>query len=323
MFSPFAASPWTFRGDGRLAPVPFLIAGIVNVTPDSFSDGGRCLDPEPAMERVRQLAEEGAHILDLGAESTRPGAEDIGPDEEMRRLLPVLTRTMALRENPAEGFPPAVSFLAPDGRGQAVPFLVSIDTFRAETAASALELGADIINDVSGCTFEPALLDVLVQYAPAYVLGHSPARPADMQGKARYEDVLEDLVRYFDERLETLIRAGLPESRVCLDPCIGFGKTLEHSLRILNGIDRLAVFGRPLFFGISRKSFLGEITGYETGERDMHTQVATASLARKGVAVHRVHDARAARATLALAGLLDFSPPAGLSPVARAAGNLP
>jgi dihydropteroate synthase len=321
MESPFATSPWTFRGDRRLVPVPFLIAGIVNVTPDSFSDGARTLEPEAAMERVRRLAAEGARILDLGAESTRPGAADIGPDEEMRRLRPVLARTVALRDHSAGD--PALSLRAPDGREQSLPFLVSVDTFRAETAALALESGADIINDVSGCTFEPALMDVLVQYAPAYVLGHSPARPARMREEARYGDVLEDLARYFGERLETLVRAGLPETRVCLDPCIGFGKTPEHSLRILNNLHRLAAFGRPLFLGVSRKSFLGGITGYEAGEGDMHTQVATAFLAWKGAAVHRVHDARAALATLALADLLDFPRKAMPPPAGRAAGALP
>jgi dihydropteroate synthase len=272
------------------------------------------------MERVRDLAGEGARILDLGAESTRPGAADIGPDEEARRLRPVLARTVALRDGPE--CPPALSLLAADGQEQTLPFLVSVDTFRAGTAILALEMGADIINDVSGCTFDPDLLEVLVQYAPACILGHSPARPADMQAAARYGDVLEDLARYFGERLETLVRAGLPETRLSLDPCIGFGKTREHSLRILKGLDRLAAFGRPLVIGISRKSFLGEITDYAVEERDMHTQVATAFLARKGVAVHRVHNARAARATLALADLLDFPLRTGLSPEARTAGNL-
>jgi dihydropteroate synthase len=311
MDSPLAAAPWTFRGGWRLKPVSGLIAGIVNLTPDSFSDGGRYLEPEAALGQVRRLAGEGAGILDLGAESTRPGAADIGPAEEIRRLRPVLARTVALRDHSGG----ALALSVPGGGERTVPFLVSVDTFRAETAAMALEEGADIINDVSGCTFDPALKDVLVQYGPAYVLGHSPARPADMQGKAVYGDVLEDLERYFGQRLETLVRAGLPETRLCLDPGIGFGKNLEHNLRVLRGLDRLAAFGRPLFAGVSRKSFLGQITGYGAGERDMHTQVVTAFLARKGVAVHRVHDVRAARATLALAGLLE-------SPAGPAAGNL-
>ncbi|MDR1360597.1 MAG: dihydropteroate synthase [Deltaproteobacteria bacterium] len=317
MDSPFAAAPWTFRGGASLAPVPCLIAGIVNLTPDSFSDGASCLEPEAALARVRQLTDEGARIIDLGAESTRPGAADIGPEEELRRLRPVLEQTLALRDHPDAGTPADLALLGPDGSRRALPFLVSVDTFRAKTAAMALEAGADIINDISGCAFDPALPDVLVQYAPAYVLGHSPARPADMLGRTSRGDVLEELERYFGQRLESLVRAGLAETRLILDPGIGFCKNAQDNLRVLRGLDRLAAFGRPLCLGVSRKSFLGEITGYAVEERDMHTQVLTAFLARKGVAVHRVHDARAARATLALAGLLDAPSTAG-----RAAANL-
>ncbi|MDR2161756.1 MAG: dihydropteroate synthase [Desulfovibrio sp.] len=310
MLPSLAESPWTFRGGARLAPLPSLIAGIVNLTPDSFSDGGLYRDPDEAMARVRQLVAEGSGIIDLGAESTRPGAEDIGPEEEMRRLRPALARTLAWRADTAPGENP-VTLLAPDGTAATLPFLVSVDTFRAKTAALALEMGADIINDVSGCTFDPRLAEVLAHYRPAYILGHSPARPADMCKNPHYEDIAEDLARYFEERLETLAQAGLPESRILLDPCPGFGKTTEHTLRLLERLDRLGAFGRPLFFGVSRKSFLGDITGYPARERDMHTQVITAFLARKGVAVHRVHDARAARATLALTTLLECRPQTG------------
>lgn len=275
---------WRLLGGGRLAPAPFFIAGIVNVTPDSFSDGGRFLAPESALAHARRQLEEGAHILDLGAESTRPGAEDIGPDEEIKRLDGVLPALLALR----------------DAAGVEKPFVVSIDTYRAKTTTWCLERGVDIINDVSGAVFEPEIIDALVQFKPGYVLGHSPERPAEMQKNPYYDNVVEELLRYFDERINTLVKAGLPEECIAVDPCIGFGKTVEHCLEIMAAAERFAIFGRPLFFGISRKSFIGAVAGYPVEERDMHTQVATALLAEKGVHIHRVHNVGAAKGTLAL-----------------------
>lgn len=289
---------WTIMGDKALAPVPFFVAGIMNLTPDSFSDGGKYEELNAAMLHVRQMVCDGAHIIDLGAESTRPGAEDIGAAKEMRRLIPVLEKTLLFRDalvgSEADGGAP------PDYP----PFAVSIDTFRAETAALALSMGVDIINDVSGGTFEPEMAEVLADYKPGYVLGHSPSRPADMQVNPRYNNVVEDLLQYFDERMSALVKAGLPESRICLDPCIGFGKTVEHSLAIMASTERFASLGRPLYYGISRKSFLGCVTGYPKEDRDMHTQVAISFLARQGVHIHRVHDVRAAVATLRLVSKL-------------------
>ena len=314
-------------GDRTLAPVPFLIAGIVNITPDSFSDGGLHAKPEEAVSHARRLVEDGAHIIDLGAESTRPGAVEIGSIEEIRRLVPVLQETVRFRDtvmekarqdsgphcnnNPAQ--PTGSGTRAKDAQARDADntthrqssFVVSVDTFRAHTAAMALSMGADIINDVSGGIFEPEMVEVIASYKPGYVLGHSPERPAVMQKAPHYENVVEELLRYFTKRMNILVKAGVPESRICLDPCIGFGKTVEHSLQIMASVDRFRVLGRPLFFGISRKAFISSITGYSREDRDMHTQVVTAYLARHGVRIHRVHNVRAAVATLTLSAMLE------------------
>lgn len=281
---------WKIRRGRIFTPAPFLVAGIVNITPDSFSDGGRYAEHEDAIARVRQMMAEGVHMVDLGAESTRPGARDIGPDEEWRRLEPVLEKTLALRDDAEKA----------KSESDVPVFAVSIDSFRAATAARAAEAGADVINDVSGASFDPAMAEVLAQYQPGYVLGHSPARPDTMQQSPRYDNVVEELLRWFESRMALLVSRGLPEECICLDPCIGFGKTLAHTLDIIAAIPRFAALGRPLYFGISRKSFLGEITGLPVNERGGATQAATALLARAGVQIHRVHDTAETLATLAV-----------------------
>jgi dihydropteroate synthase len=275
---------WRITGGRLLTPAPFIIAGIVNTTPDSFSDGGKFFTLEDAVNRVRDIVAQGAHMVDLGAESTRPGAEDIGHAEEWRRLEPVLAQSLHLR----------------DSKPGHCPFVVSIDTFRAETAVKALTMGADIINDVSGGSFDPGMDEALAAYKPGYVLGHSPARPDQMQQNPHYAHVVDELLRWFSTRMNALVKAGLPEECICLDPCIGFGKTLEHTLDIMAAIPRFLALGRPLYFGISRKSFIGAITGQSAQERDTSTQVATALLAQAGVHVHRVHQVADTVATLKL-----------------------
>ena len=306
---------WRISGGRRLTPAPFLVAGIVNITPDSFSDGGRYVSPDAALTRVRRIVAEGADMADLGAESTRPGADDIGHGEEWRRLEPVLTGTLALRSALVRQASPSPA--APSRP----PFAVSIDTFRAETAARALapgktraEAGADIINDVSGGTFDPAMADVLAEFTPGYVLGHSPALPGVMQKAPRYGDVVDELMHWFSTRLNVLIKAGLPEECICLDPCVGFGKNLEHNLAVCAAAPRFAALGRPLYYGISRKTFLGALLGTHFPQpppqddrnpaspsghpRDSATQIAVALLARDGVAIHRVHQVADTVATL-------------------------
>lgn len=301
--SPTSKQLWRITGGRRLELAPFLVAGIVNITPDSFSDGGSFLKPEAAMARVRQVLEEGADMLDLGAESTRPGAEDIGHDEEWRRLAPVLEQVLDLRaalRRKDSGKP------AGTGASLSGSFTVSLDTFRAETAAKALYyLGeghpggpVDVINDISGAAFDPAMADVLASFKPGYVLGHSPARPAEMQRDPRYDNVVEALLAWFTARMTRLVKAGLPEECIVLDPCIGFGKNTDHNLAIMAAIPRFAALGRPLYFGVSRKSFIGAITGEAALRRECSTQVVTAWLAHAGVAVHRVHQVAETVATL-------------------------
>jgi dihydropteroate synthase len=256
------------------------VAGIVNVTPDSFSDGGLYQAPERALGRCRALADEGAHLLDIGAESTRPGSAGVTPEEELARLRDVAGSA------PAIGIP------------------VFVDTWRASTAAAVLDMGVHGINDISGATFDPAMADVLGQYKPGYVLMHTPAPPRTMQAHARYDSVVDSVRAFFEENMARLVRAGLPENRIALDPGIGFGKNLEQNLAILRHIERLHTFGRPLYIGISRKTFLGELLQAPVSGRDAPTHTATAMLASRGVYAHRVHDVAGAVAALRLASAL-------------------
>lgn len=288
---------WRIRGGRRLTPAPFLVAGIVNLTPDSFSGNG-CAAEEAGREVARHVREN-ADIVDIGAESTRPGACDIGPAEEWQRLAAVLPSVFELRRHIGEAAQSAVHQAAPQQRPQGLSqkkwFAISIDTYRASTAASALALpsgdedGVDIINDIAGGSFDPAMAEVLAQYKPGYVLGHCPERPAVMQENPHYTNIVDELMQWFTKRMDCVVKAGLPEECICLDPCIGFGKTLEHNIAVIAAIPRFASLGRPLFFGISRKSVIGGITGQPVDERDISTQVLTALLAESGVEIHRVH----------------------------------
>lgn len=265
------AATWTIAGGRVLGPAPFLLAGIINATPDSFYDGGRHFAPAVAVSRGRELAQQGAQILDIGGESTRPGALQVPEADELARVVPVIR---ALAEH--------------DGPG---PFpVIAVDTYKAKVAAAALEAGAAIVNDVSACRFDPALLDVLAQHKPGYVLMHSQGEPRTMQHSPQYGDVVDDLCAFFEERLAVLVAAGVPESNIVLDPGIGFGKLLEHNLAILRGIERFGRLGRPLYMGLSNKSLWGALLGLGPQERQQATAVATALLVARGVLVHRVHE---------------------------------
>jgi len=273
---------WTVTGGRVLGPAPFLLAGIVNVTPDSFYDGGRHFEPAAAVSLGRQLVSEGAHILDIGGESTRPGAPAVSEADELSRVIPVIRELAAL--------PGA------EGGSLSGPFpLLAVDTYKAKVAAAALEAGAAIINDISACRFEPSLLDVVAQHKPGYVLMHSLGEPGTMQKDPRYADVVDDITAFFEQRLGVLIRAGVPEANIVLDPGIGFGKLLEHNLAILRGVERFGRLGRPIYMGLSNKSLWGTLLGIGTQERQQATAVATALLVARGVLVHRVHEVACAR----------------------------
>lgn len=269
---------WTLKGGTVLGPAPFLIAGIVNVTPDSFYDGGEHAEAEPGIAHGLRLANEGAHILDVGGESTRPYADEVTEAEEMRRVVPVI-----------EGLAAAKTGCA-----------LSVDTYKAKVAAAALDAGATILNDVSAFEFEPELLDVIGQYRPGYVLMHSLGRPGTMQNKPKYGSVVDEIIAFFEAKLEILDKAGLPGDRIVLDPGIGFGKLLEHNLAILREIERFNVLGLPIYMGLSNKSLWQGLLGLGTGERQNATQAATAVLAGKGVPIHRVHEVKFTRQTLTI-----------------------
>lgn len=274
---------WEVKGGRVLGPAPFLVAGILNVTPDSFYDGGAHLEPEAAVAQAARLLAEGADLLDVGGESTRPGARPVEASEELERVLPAVRALMGLRDAADE-----------------VP-AVSVDTYKAEVAARALESGAVIVNDVSACRFDHGLVDVLAQHRPGYVLMHSLGRPEDMQTDPRYADVVEDILAFFEERLAFLVRQGLPENRVVLDPGIGFGKTLEHNLDILRRVERFLVLGRPVYMGLSNKSLWQKLLGLGPTQRRTATAVATALTWAKGARIHRVHEAAQAVQSLRVA----------------------
>lgn len=281
--APVTGAPWFVRGGGAVAvSAPFGVMGIVNLTPDSFYDGGAHADPRKGLAHALRLLEQGADILDLGAESSRPGAAALEPAEELERLLPVLA---GLRQ-------------------RASGAVISVDTYHAATAAMALEQGAAIINDISACSFDPELLDVLVQYKPGYVLMHSQGRPDRMQHDPRYGDVRREVREFFERELTRLTAAGLPENRIVLDPGIGFGKTLEHNLALLSHPEDWLGFGRPALMGLSMKSMFGALLGLPPPQRGTATQAATALLWSRGVFWHRVHDVAAARQSLAVAAAL-------------------
>ncbi len=253
--------------------------GIVNVTPDSFYDGGKYEDAGNAAAHAEFLLASGADVLDLGAESTRPGARPVAPRTEWERLEPALEAV----------------------RHTAANVVISIDTRHALAAAKALEAGAAIINDVSACQHDPGLVDVLAQYKPGYVLMHSQGDPANMQAAPRYSNVVAEIKYFFEKKLNELTANGVPENRIILDPGIGFGKTLEHNLEIMRRFSEFKSFGRPLMAAISMKSFLGQLLDLPLHDREQQTAVASALLFAKGASWHRVHNPRPCVMSLLLA----------------------
>jgi dihydropteroate synthase len=242
--------------------------GVVNVTPDSFSDGGLFLDARAAVAYARGLVEEGAAIVDVGGESTRPGSEGVSLDEELRRVEPVLERL------------------------QDVP--VSIDTSKAEVARRAAALGAVMVNDVTALRGDPELAGVVAASGSYVCLMHMLGEPRTMQDDPRYDDVVSEVAAFLEERVSFAVEAGIPEERICVDPGIGFGKTVEHNLELVARLDEIAALGRPVVVGASRKRFLGRVLGDpEALTGPVAAGVAVAVLAfERGASIFRVHDVR-------------------------------
>lgn len=257
-----------------LVPRPLLM-GILNVTPDSFSDGGRFRDPGAAVAHALQLEAEGADIIDIGGESSRPGAEPVSPAEELARVIPVVE---ALR-----------------GRCRAA---LSVDTTKAAVARAALAAGAHIINDISACTADPGMVDVLCAGGAGVVLMHMQGDPRTMQDAPRYGDVVAEVRGYLAERARALQSAGMAAERIVVDPGIGFGKTQEHNLQLLARLDALAGLGFPVAVGLSRKRLLGALTGRPVDARLAGALAGLAWCVAQGAAVLRVHDVAASRDAL-------------------------
>jgi len=265
-----------------LAPGAFRLMGIVNVTPDSFSDGGRFLQPGAAIEHSLRLIGEGAHILDVGGESTRPGAEPVAAEAELERVQPVI-----------EG-------LAAAGTG----VQISIDTSKATVASASLHAGASLVNDVSAFRADPQMAAVVADSDAECCLMHMLGEPRTMQQDPRYEDVLDEVKAFLEERLAFAVSEGVSERRVLLDPGIGFGKTVEHNLELLRRLDELSSLGRPLVIGTSRKSFLAAIAGgaeHGPTARLAGTVASNVLALERGASVFRVHDVAPAREALAVA----------------------
>jgi dihydropteroate synthase len=241
------------------------VMGVVNVTPDSFSDGGVHLDPDLAAAAARRMVEEGAAIVDVGGESTRPGSDGVSADEELRRVVPVLDRL-----------------------GGDLP--VSIDTAKAAVASAALERGAILVNDVTALRGDPELAGIVAGHGAYLCLMHMQREPRTMQAEPRYGDVAAEVASFLEERLEFAVAEGIPEGRVCLDPGIGFGKTLAHNLELVRRLDVLVALGRPVLVGFSRKSSLRRLTG---SDDLLGASVAAAVAAfERGATILRVHDVK-------------------------------
>jgi dihydropteroate synthase len=256
------------------------LMGVVNVTPDSFSDGGLYLDPARAVEHGRELEAAGAEILDVGGESTRPGAEEVSLEEELRRVEPV------------------VAGLA---KGEAT---ISVDTSKAAVAEVALNAGAEIVNDITALRGDPRMAALCAERGATVVLMHMLGTPRTMQDEPRYNDVVAEVKAFLAERVEAAVAAGIAAERIWLDPGIGFGKTAAHNLELLRRLAELRELDRPLMIGTSRKSFIGKVDGSDAGERLGGTIASSVLAAAEGAEVLRVHDVAEVGQAMAVAGAI-------------------
>jgi dihydropteroate synthase len=260
----------------QFGELPCLMA-IVNVTPDSFSDGGRFFSLQAAVDQALRLEDEGAGILDIGGESTRPYSESVSEDDELKRVLPVLEKLQGRTTAP-----------------------ISIDTSKAKVAEAALALGAEIINDVTGLEGDPAMIDVAKKWNAGICAMHMQGTPQTMQDAPQYGDVVHDILEYLAQRDRALISSGIEPERICLDPGIGFGKTHQHNLQLLQRCEEFHQLGRPILIGHSRKGFIAHVIGNKERDRLYGTIGVSLAMARKGMQVLRVHDIRPVRESLQL-----------------------
>jgi dihydropteroate synthase len=252
--------------------------GVLNVTPDSFFDGGLFVEPEAAFARAEQMAAEGADVIDVGGESTRPGAEPVSADEELRRVVPVLERLAEKLETP-----------------------LSIDTSKAAVARSALEAGASFVNDVTALRGDPEMAAVVADAEAQLCLMHMRGEPRTMQEDPRYGDVVSEVRAFLEQRLAFAVGEGVAEDRIWLDPGIGFGKTLDHNLELIRRLGEIAAIGRPVVVGASRKRFIGALTGRPEGDRLAGSLAAAVLAFERGASMLRVHDVGPTRDALAIA----------------------
>ncbi len=246
-----------------------VIMGIINCTPDSFSDGGENIIPETAAGNALKMVKQGADIIDIGGESTRPGAKEVCLEEEIRRIVPVIEK---IRERS--------------------DVWLSIDTTKSEVAEQAVNAGADIINDISGFRYDPNMISTAQKLNTPVIVMHMQGLPGNMQDNPVYENVIEDIFEFFSERILVLTEAGIKKNNIILDPGIGFGKTLEHNLVILNRLDKFAVLDLPLLIGVSRKSLIGGVLNTPVEERLEGTAASVAFSIERGTHIVRVHDVK-------------------------------
>ncbi len=265
---------------------PFTLMGVVNVTPDSFSDGGRYLDAQAAIAHGLELESEGAAILDVGGESTRPGAAPVTEAEELARVIPVI-----------EGL-----------RARGATAQISIDTSKAAVAAAAVQAGATLVNDVTALRGDPDMAATVAALGVECCLMHMQGTPRTMQADPHYDDVVTDVKAFLRERMAYALDAGIAESRILLDPGIGFGKTTEHNLELLRRLDELLTLERPLLIGTSRKSFLGRLTGREVDDRLAATIASNVLAYARGARLFRVHEVAPVRDALAVAAATVTAP---------------
>jgi dihydropteroate synthase len=264
---PAPANHWKLRSTQLTFEGLPAIMGIVNVTPDSFSDGGAYTNVELAVEHALKLAADGASILDVGGESTRPYSDPVSASEERERVVPVIKRIVAQCKTP-----------------------ISIDTSKASVARAAIEAGAEIINDVTGLEGDPEMIKVAVDSGAGVCAMHMQGTPQTMQDAPRYEDVVMDIHGYLRQRQQHLLASGVEAEKICLDPGVGFGKTHQHNLELLAQCDRFLDLGAPILIGHSRKGFLGKILGDKSANRDAATLGITLMMAQKGIQIIRVHE---------------------------------